>query len=31
LARKFKISDVAVGKSVKRGAGIVEKEGYRLI
>jgi len=31
LARKFKISDVAVGKSVKRGAGIAEKEGYRLI
>ena len=31
LARKFKISDVAVGKSVKRGAEIVEKEGYRLI
>ena len=31
LARKFKISDVAVGKSVRRGAGIVEKEGYRLI
>ena len=31
LARKFKISDVAVGKSVKRGSEIVEKEGYRLI
>ena len=30
LARKFKISDVAVGKSVKRGAEIVEKEGYPL-
>ncbi len=31
LARRFKISDVAVGKSVKRGAGIVVEKGYRLI
>lgn len=31
LARKFNISDVAVGKSVKRGAEIARNEGYNLI
>lgn len=31
LARRLNISDVAVGKSVKRGADIVKKEGYELI
>ena len=31
LARKFNLSDVAIGKSVKRGAEIVEKKGYHLI
>ncbi len=31
LARRFNISGVAVSKSVKRGAEIAEKEGYRLI
>ncbi|NOY69394.1 MAG: hypothetical protein GXP53_07885 [Deltaproteobacteria bacterium] len=31
LARRFYISRVAVSKSVKRGADIVEKEGYELV
>lgn len=31
LALKFNISDVAVGKSVQRGVGIAEKEGYNLM
>ena len=30
LARRFKISAVAISKSVRRGAEIAEKEGYEL-
>jgi hypothetical protein len=31
LVRRFNISEVAVIKSVKRGAEIAKEEGYRLI